>query len=95
MESLKGEGKPLFFFHRADGLVQLVSYPDESWGIIRSGRTVCTWESDELADCLRTFMAMARTSRSATVGRTLLAPPQPAGEGSTQPGEHGGSVQMN
>ena len=59
MDFMKGEGRAILFCRRTGGEVRLVSYPDESWGIVHDGRTVCTWECDELADCLRTFISMA------------------------------------
>ena len=72
MESMKGEAKPILFFDHGGGRVQLVSFPDESWGIVRQGRTICTWECHELADCLRTFLSMAGHSRGGLLNREML-----------------------
>jgi hypothetical protein len=74
MDALKGEPLSILFVDNADGRIQLVAYPDESWGIIRRGKTVCTWESDELTDCLRTFLDMAgRPARRGVEGASGAA----------------------
>jgi hypothetical protein len=59
MDELKGEPRSILFVDNPGGRVQLVAFADESWGIVRRGKTVCTWEADELTDCLRTFLDMA------------------------------------
>ena len=59
MDALKGEPRSILFIDNPDGPVQLVAFADDSWGIVRRGKTVCTWEADELTDCLRTFLDMA------------------------------------
>ena len=59
MDALKGEPRSILFVDNPGGRVQLVAFADESCGIVRRGKTVCTWEADELTDCLRTFLDMA------------------------------------
>jgi hypothetical protein len=73
MDFMKGEGKAILFCRRTGGEVRLVSYPDESWGIVRDGRTICTWECDELVDCLRTFIALAGVNPDCPLQRDTLA----------------------
>jgi hypothetical protein len=67
MDALKGEPRAILFIDNPDGRLQLVAFLDESWGIVRRGKTLCTWEADELTDCLRTFLDMA--------GRRAGSPP--------------------
>lgn len=66
MDFLKGEGRSILFIERGGGRTELVSYPDESWGIVRNGRTLCTWESAELSDCLGTFIHIANRPDSSS-----------------------------
>jgi hypothetical protein len=69
MDEMKGDARAILFVDNGDGRIQLVAYADESWGIVRKGKTVCTWESAELTDCLRTFLDMAsRRPRQAADG---------------------------
>ena len=65
MDFLKGEGRSILFIERDDGRMDLVSYPDESWGIVRNGRTLCVCECDELTDCLGMFVRFAARPHAA------------------------------
>ena len=59
MDEMKGDARSILFVDTDRGRIELVAFADESWGILRNGKAVCTWECDELADCLRTFLNMA------------------------------------
>ena len=69
MDAMKGEPRSILFVDNPEGRVQLVAFDDDSWGIVRCGKTVCTWEADELTDCLRTFLDMAGRCRRAGAER--------------------------
>jgi hypothetical protein len=64
MDALKGQARTIITLKNPLGSLELVTYLDESWGIVRDGLVFCIWEPAESGDCLRTFAHLWRIGRA-------------------------------
>jgi hypothetical protein len=63
MHWMKGEGKTLITIESNTCFLEMVGYPDGSFGILRDGANVGTWEARERDFCMRALVEMAGYAR--------------------------------
>jgi hypothetical protein len=67
LEALKGQGRVIICGTNTEGVVNLLRYSDETWGIECGGKVVGMWEVREENECFRAFQQKCATTIPAVI----------------------------